>query len=134
MGHPKLVAEDLGRFGLGFGNPGEFVEGVIEAIPVPFYVWSVDGVLLLANRGWEEATGIQRHLALGRSCSTIFPVEMAHRFLEVNRRVIEEGEAVHAEEFVEKPEGRHIYSTVKFPIRDHSGRIVAVGGVSFEKN
>ena len=58
---------------------------------------------------------------------------MAKRFLEVNRLVIEHGRPVQEEEFVDKPRGRILYLTLKFPIRDKSGRIVAVGGVSLNK-
>ena len=58
---------------------------------------------------------------------------MAKRFLEVNRLVIERGQPVREEEFVDLPDGRVLYLTLKFPIRDKSGRIVAVGGISLSK-
>ena len=118
---------------LGLSTECDFLNAVVESVTEPFYVWSVGGLLLMANRGWETATGVRRETALGKSCSVIFPTDMARRFLEVNRLVIEQGRPVQEEEFVDKPEGRILYLTLKFPIRDKSGRIVAVGGVSLSK-
>lgn len=128
-----LVSPQLHALALGLSTECAFLNAVIESLPEPCYVWSVGGLLLMANQGWETATGVQRATALGKSCSAIFPTEMAKRFLEVNRLVIEHGRPVQEEEFVDKPRGRILYLTLKFPIRDKSGRIVAVGGVSLNK-
>ncbi|KAF0170545.1 MAG: sensory box sensor histidine kinase/response regulator [Limisphaerales bacterium] len=128
-----LVTPQLQGLALGIDNECDFLRAVADSVTEPFYVWSVGGLLLMANRGWEEATGIPRGPALGKSCSAIFPTLMAKRFLEVNRLVIERGQPVREEEFVDKPEGRVLYLTLKFPIRDKSGRIVAVGGISLSK-
>ncbi len=128
-----LVTPQLQALALGLESEGDFLRAVADSVTEPFYVWSVGGLLLMANRGWEEATGIPRHGALGKSCSAIFPTDMARRFLEVNRQVIEQGVPVREEEFVDKPGGRVLYLTLKFPIRDKSGRIVAVGGISLSK-
>jgi PAS domain S-box-containing protein len=128
-----LVTPQLQALALGIDNECDFLRAVADSVTEPFYVWSVGGLLLMANRGWEEATGIPRGPALGKSCSAIFPTLMAKRFLQVNRLVIEQGQPVREEEFVDKPEGRVLYLTLKFPIRDKSGRIVAVGGISLSK-
>ncbi|MEQ2009006.1 MAG: PAS domain-containing protein [Limisphaerales bacterium] len=128
-----LVTPQLQGLALGLNNECDFLRAVADSVTEPFYVWSVGGLLLMANRGWEEATGIPRGPSLGKSCSAIFPTQMAKRFLEVNRLVIERGVPVREEEFVDKPEGRVLYLTLKFPIRDQSGRIVAVGGISLSK-
>ena len=128
-----LVTPQLQGLALGLDNECDFLRAVADSVTEPFYVWSVGGLLLMANHGWEEATGIPRATSLGKSCSAIFPTQMAKRFLEVNRLVIERGVPVREEEFVDKPEGRVLYLTLKFPIRDKSGRVVAVGGISLSK-
>lgn len=128
-----LVTPHLQGLALGLDNECEFLRAVADSVTEPFYVWSVGGLLLMANRGWEEATGLPRGPSLGKSCSAIFPTQMAKRFLEVNRLVIEQGVPVREEEFVDKPTGRVHYLTLKFPIRDKSGRIVAVGGISLSQ-
>ncbi len=128
-----LVTPQLKGLALGLDNEGDFLRAVADSVTEPVYAWSVGGLLLMANHGWECATGIPRASALGKSCSAIFPTEMAKRFLEVNRLVIEQGQPVREEEFVDQPTGRVLYLTLKFPIRDKSGRIVAVGGISLSK-
>ena len=129
-----LVTPHLQGLALGLDNEGDFLRAVADSATEPVYAWSVGGLLLMANHGWERATGIPRATALGKSCSAIFPTGMAKRFLEVNRLVIEQGQPVREEEFVDQPSGRVLYLTLKFPIRDKSGRIVAVGGISLSKN
>ena len=131
---PALVAAQLQGLALGIDNECDFLRAVADSITEPFYVWSVGGLLLMANHGWEVATGIPRGPSLGKSCSAIFPTQMAKRFLEVNRLVIERGQPVREEEFVDLPGGRVHYLTLKFPIRDKSGRIVAVGGISLSQS
>ena len=128
-----LVTAQLQGLALGIDNECDFLRAVADSVTELFYVWSVGGLLLMANRGWELATGIPRGSSLGKSCSAIFPTQMAKRFLEVNRLVIERGQPVREEEFVDLPDGRVLYLTLKFPIRDKSGRIVAVGGISLSK-
>jgi PAS domain S-box-containing protein len=128
-----LVTPQLQGLALGLDSEAEFLRAVADSVTEPFYAWSVGGLLLMANHGWEQATGISRANSLGKSCSAIFPTAMAKRFLEVNRLVIDKGVPVREEEFVDKPEGRVLYLTLKFPIRDKSGRIVAVGGISLSK-
>lgn len=128
-----LVTPHLQGLALGIDNECDFLRAAVDSVTEPFYVWSVGGLLLMANHGWEAATGIPRATALGKSCSAIFPTLMAKRFLEVNRLVIEQGLPVREEEFVDQPAGRVPYLTLKFPIRDKSGRIVAVGGISLSK-
>jgi len=128
-----LIVSPFDGSKLGSAGEFEFLQKVVDALPAPFYVWSTDGVLLLANQGWEEDTGIKRPDALGKLCTELFPKDMAQRFLEVNKEVVETKRAVETDEFVTKKDGRHQYLTVKFPIRDAKGRIVAVGGVSFKK-
>ena len=128
-----LVTPELHGLALGLTTEGDFLRAVADSMTEPFYAWSVGGLLLMANHGWEQATGIPRATALGKSCSAIFPTLMARRFLEVNRLVIEQGQPVREEEFVDKSTGRVLYLTLKFPIRDRSGRIVAVGGISLSQ-
>lgn len=128
-----LVTPQLQGLALGLDSEAELLRAVADSVTEPFYAWSVGGLLLMANHGWEQATGISRAASLGKSCSVIFPTAMAKRFLEVNRLVIDKGVPVREEEFVDKPEGRVLYLTLKFPIRDKAGRVVAVGGISLSK-
>lgn len=128
-----IFADNILSFDLGAETKDEFLQTVIEALDVPFYVWSVDGALIMANKACAEETGIKRQEALGRPGKDIYPPKMNERWLEVNQQVIDKGTSVQEEEFVDNPEGRQVYVSLKFPIKDESGRIVAVGGVSFKK-
>ena len=59
--------------------------------------------------------------------------EQARRFRDENRQVIETAAPLVVQEEVDAPDGRHLsLYTVRFPVRDASGRVGAVGGISFD--
>ena len=70
---------------------------------------------------------MRRDDVVGRSAADLFPPEEAGRFLEQNRTVIESGTPLELDEEVMTPGGRRELHTVKFPLRDASGRIEADG-------
>ncbi len=67
---------------------------------------------------------------VGRLKVDLFPPETARQLDEVNRLVIASGTAHELEERV----GTHQFRTVKFPVRDAEGRVVAVGGISIDSS
>ena len=47
-----LVTAQLQGLALGIDNECDFLRAVADSVTEPFYVWSVGGLLLMANRGW----------------------------------------------------------------------------------
>ncbi|NJK81249.1 MAG: PAS domain-containing protein [Chloroflexaceae bacterium] len=43
---------------------------------------------------------------------------------------LEEGDSTHSEDYAMLPDGAHIYQAMKFPLRDATGTIYGVGGIS----
>ena len=93
---------------------------------------SLEGRYLYVNRAWEEFSRIPSRQALGRLTGEMYSPETARRLKEANRRVVESGAPLDIEEVVEAADGVHYYHTVKFPLRNAQGVLVAVGGVSIE--
>lgn len=106
----------------------EFVNNLLENSPVSIYVDDADGQIRLINRRWEADTGFPRADILGLSLEQVFPVEVARKFRADNQKVLETGEVLAIEEFFDP---LYLY-TVKFPLRDSLGKIVAVGGMSLD--
>jgi PAS domain S-box-containing protein len=110
----------------------EFLARLLDHVPASIYVTSADGEARLVNRAWEGLFEMRRDDVVGRSAGRLFPPEEAGRFLEQNRTVIESGTPLELDEAVSTPGGQRELHTVKFPLRDATGRIEAVGGISFD--
>jgi PAS domain S-box-containing protein len=65
---------------------------------------------------------------LGRTDDELFPAEVARAFRETDLRVLGSGKPERREEFIPLPDGKKFYLSVKYPITDSQGRVVALGG------
>lgn len=117
----KQIAEAL-------REKNEFVNNLLENSPVSIYVVGAGGQMRLINRRWEADTGFPRADVLGLSLEQVFPAQVARKFQADNQKVLETGKVLTIEEFIDP---HHLY-TVKFPLRDRLGEIVAVGGMSLD--
>lgn len=95
--------------------------------PNKLHIKDTEGRYILINRKSEELFGVTNEEAIGKKTVDIFPSEISKDFEEHDRAVIETGEPVEAEEEFHLDDGVHTYLTVKFPIPDANGKIVAVG-------
>ncbi len=109
-----------------------FLASLLEHTPIFIYVASTDGRIRLVNRTWEEFVGLSREEAIGRHVGQIYSAPAARQYLENNQRVIDSAAPVIAEETGERPDGRHYFHTIKFPLRNAEGEIESVGGVSID--
>lgn len=110
----------------------EFLSSLLENAPMPIYVRNADDRYRLVNRAWEEFAGKNRSQVIGQTPDAIYHSKTSHHLIERNRRVMESGEPITAEEAIERADGMHYFHTVKFPLRDAEGRIDAVGGISID--
>ena len=106
------------------------LRGIIDNTTSSIYLKDLEGRYLLINSAVEQFVGLSSDQLLMRSDRELFPREAAERFHETDRRVVQTGAPVEVEEEVPREDGLHTYITVKFPIRNSAGQIVAVGGIS----
>ena len=62
----------------------------------------------------------------------ISTAEIAESLRANDRQVLTAGAAVEFEEVAMLPDGRHVYHSIKFPIVDAQGQIIAIGGMSID--
>lgn len=111
----------------------EFLVKLLDYTPAPIYIVTANEQRFrLVNRAWEQSIGIRREEAIGYSIDQLFPPCMAQQFNVVNQKIVETGEPVIAEVFVDVANGQHYFHSVKFPIRDALGQIEAIGGISLD--
>jgi len=94
------------------------------------FIKDLEGRYLMINRRWREIFDLKPEQILGKTDAEIFIPEMAKAFRENDLRVIALGESLVAEELAPQVDGTHTYLSVKFPLKDASGRIHAVGGIA----
>ena len=108
----------------------EGLRAVIDNSPNAISLKSADGRYVFINRVYEKISGKTNEAARGKTSYELFPKAFADSSVAQDRTVIETGEIVEQEEEVRFDDGEHTLLTVKFPVRDASGEIVAVGGIS----
>ena len=94
------------------------------------FIKDLQGKYLLTNKKHAELFHIDSEEMIGKSDFDIFPTEAAKVFQENDHKVVEGNHPMEIEELVPHDDGVHTYFSVKFPLRNASGKIYAVCGIS----
>ncbi len=94
------------------------------------YIKDVDGRYLFVNRMYETLFHISDEAIQGKIDHDIFPSNMADAFRAADLKAIESDMPLEFEETAPQDDGEHIYISVKFPLKDSSGAVYAVCGIS----
>ncbi|MBC7690862.1 MAG: PAS domain S-box protein [Methylotenera sp.] len=106
------------------------LQGILDHAPDVIFVKSLDGRVLLANQQYENTFGLVQGQIVGKTDHEIFPKEIADKFVENDQKVLKSGRVIREDELTPHAEGHHVHSSVKFPIRNAEGKIIAIGGIS----
>ncbi len=85
-----------------------------------------EGTYQLVNQKAAETLGGKLEEFAGKSLFDLFPVNIAARYLESNRKIIETGVGREYEETFSLPGGEKTYLIIKQPIKDSSGKGIAL--------
>ncbi|MFP2911416.1 PAS domain-containing protein, partial [Pyxidicoccus sp. 3LFB2] len=109
----------------------QIVSSLVESSQALIFVKDLQGRFLSINRRFAEVLGIhERESLLGRTDEDLFSPELAERFREGDRHVLETNATCESEAVYPGPEGLHTYLVQKFPLRDATGVIHAVCGIA----
>ena len=102
-----------------------------DSIPDPVFVKDEQSRMLFANPATLEAIGKPAQEVLGRSDREFFDdEETGATIVENDRKVMAVGEAMTIEERVETASGTRWFLTTKSPVRDASGKVTGLIGVT----
>ncbi|HVK02406.1 MAG TPA: PAS domain S-box protein [Armatimonadaceae bacterium] len=107
-----------------------FLEQIVDNNAAIVFAKDLDGRYILFNRLAEQLTGLSADDVLGRTDYDIFGPEFAPAYVDNDRRVLDSGEPLLAEEAGVYPDGPHVLSTVKFPLTGPDGRAFAICGIA----
>jgi len=110
----------------------ERFRAVIDNADNAIYVKDLAGRYLVVNRRAAELLGRDRDKLLGATDHEVLPAELADCFCANDRMVAETGEPITIEERMLTADGERVYVSNKFPLRNASGEMYAIGGVSTE--
>ena len=85
---------------------------------------------MFGNRKLEAVLGHPREEIAGQTREAHMPEQIAAQHRRNDLEVLGRRQSVTFEETNEEPDGRHVYSTVKFPLVDVQGNVYAVAGMS----
>jgi len=103
---------------------------LIDHSSAAIYLKDTKGCYLLINKRHAELWPAMKDFRLGTTPYDWFPADVAESFVASDRAVIESGNTLTFEESIPDGKGVRNYVSIKFPIRDDEGEIIAVGGIS----
>ncbi len=106
------------------------LRAVVEGIPQAVFVKDRAGRYLLLNAPGARLAGKSVEDVIGRDDTALFDAETAGRFAEVDRRIMETGEAMTYEVTGTAAGVTRIYLTTKAPFRGPDGEVRGVIGIA----
>jgi len=105
------------------------LQSMLDNSPAVIVVKAIDGRHLRINRRYEQIFALDRANVIGKTDHELFPPEIADRFRANDQEVVKAAGPLEFEETAPHTDGIHHYLSVKFPLRDASGRIYATAGI-----
>lgn len=106
------------------------IQSILDNSTTSIYLKDTEGRYLLINRQIEQRFGLDHTTALGKTGQELFPQDEIGQGFVNDRKVLESGKPLEIEEEYSLKDGLHTVLSVKFPVRDDTGKIYAVGGIS----
>jgi PAS domain S-box-containing protein len=129
----QVVGTQLGRANERRHSTEERFRTVVDNMPALVLLRDTDGRFVFVNRWYEEYYGYSADELVGHTLRDVEPgdgrLEDAEQDIARDREVIRTGQVIEYE--IEFANGEAL-SSIKFPIVDPIGRIVAVGGVEID--
>ncbi|HUG60681.1 MAG TPA: PAS domain-containing protein, partial [Methylomirabilota bacterium] len=108
------------------------MEGLFSVPHVALWVKDLELRYIYVTPAWERSANLSQEVVIGRRDEDFRAADVAERFRTVDLRILATGRAETREERHETPTGMRAFASTKFPLRDRTGRIIAIAGISTE--
>ncbi len=109
-----------------------FYVSLVETVPQAIFRKDLAGHFTFANRRLCDAVGLPLDRIIGHTDFDLFPKELAEKYSADDRRVIETGQIIETIERVTTHGDTVTVQTIKTPVRDAGGAIIATQGVFWD--
>lgn len=103
---------------------------ILDNTPAVIYLKDIDGRYLLVNRQFEKLFSVDAVDVKNKTDFDIFPADVAEKFVQNDKKVLQTKNAIEIEEQAPHPDGMHVYISIKFPLIGSDGTPYAVCGIS----
>jgi PAS domain S-box-containing protein len=109
----------------------EQLEAILDNATAIVWLKDLDGRYLRINRQFEGLLNVRREQVVGRTDQGFLPDRLAAMVRSNEQEVMASGRTMEFEETAPHEDGTtHTYLSVKFPLRDGTGKIYALGGIA----
>ncbi|HEY9811576.1 MAG TPA: PAS domain S-box protein [Halomicronema sp.] len=108
----------------------QWLHTIVENASAAIYVKDIEGRYLLFNRKSEEISQVSRHQILGKTDFEVFPREFAQQSVENDKKVLESGMPMEAEETGYFDGKKTVLLSFKCPLYDANGKPYAICVIS----
>ncbi len=108
------------------------LEAFIQNAPMLMFARDDEGRHTLLNPPVEELLGKPREELMGKTQHDLFPAEIADRFATQDRAAMASSEPITSEDEMELADGRHVFMSTRFALRDEEGRVSGCGAIAVD--
>ncbi len=107
-----------------------FLQGFLDDSPAVVFAKDLEGRYLLVNEHMTVLTHISAEEFMGKTDQELFSDEISTQVRANDQQVVMAGKAIEFEEDIPLDDELHTYLTLKFPLYNEQGQIVATGGIA----
>jgi two-component system NtrC family sensor kinase len=108
----------------------ERLQAIMDNCTAVIYLKDLEFRYLFVNRRYETLFHVSRQDIIGKTDFELFPAEHAAAFRANDLKVLQSGKPMEWEEVAPHDDGPHDYVSLKFPMRDGTGKIYGLCGIS----
>ncbi len=110
-----------------------FYHSLVETLPQNILRKDLNGRFTFGNRRFCQDLGVEQDEIIGKTDYDFYPPELAKKYQEDDKHVIQTGKTVEIIEENQPPGGSKMYVQVfKTPIRDKDGNIIGIQGIYWD--
>lgn len=129
---PPETTPEAGRHFDGRTDTEALYTSLVDNLPIHVTVKDLDGKIIYANRMFQEMIGLPLAAILGKTDYDFFPRELADKYVQDDRRIVETGE-LYSDVEENRHEGQVRYFEIrKTPVRNADGRVVGTQAIFWD--
>ncbi|MEO8111011.1 MAG: PAS domain S-box protein, partial [Ginsengibacter sp.] len=107
----------------------ERLQAILDNTTSFIYIKDLNGKYLVTNKQFKETFNVTEEKIIGQTAFDFASPEQAQRFTDADSEVIRTSKHVEIEEIIEKPDGKHHFLVIKFPLLDAQNNIYGLSGI-----
>lgn len=111
-------------------NSRRLLQDTMDNSSAIIFLKDLKGRYLFINQEYEKVLKLSKEQVMNKTDYDIWPDEIADRFANADKEIMNTGKAKTYEESASLNESSHIYFTNKFPLIDSAGNLYGIAGIS----